>query len=85
MKPTALRLAALFFLVAPLAALQAGDESPIVGAIRWDGWYGDGIVTKAVDASLGPKQANDAPIVGKRNTTTSKPASRTSTRTATAN
>jgi Glycosyltransferase WbsX len=29
------------------------DERPIVGAIRWDAWYGDGDVTKAVEASLG--------------------------------
>jgi hypothetical protein len=48
-----LRLAALFLLLAPLAALQAGDDGPIVGAIRWDGWYGDSTVTKAVEASLG--------------------------------
>ena len=53
MKPTVLRRSALFLLLAPLAALQAGDEGPIVGAIRWDGWYGDGTVTKAVEASLG--------------------------------
>lgn len=32
----------------------AADEAPIVGAIRWDGWYGDGGVVKAVEASLGP-------------------------------
>lgn len=43
-------LAAL--LLAPLAAL-AVDGRPIVGAIRWDGWYGDRMVTKAVEASLG--------------------------------
>ncbi|MFM9964189.1 MAG: hypothetical protein ACKV2Q_23540 [Planctomycetaceae bacterium] len=48
-----LRLAALFLLVAPLAALQACDDGSIVGAIRWDRWYGDGTVTKAVEASLG--------------------------------
>jgi hypothetical protein len=37
-----------------LASANA-DESmhPIVGAIRWDAWYGDGRVTKAVEASLG--------------------------------
>ena len=44
-------LAAL--LLAPLAALHAADESPIVGAIRWDAWYGAGGATKAVEASLG--------------------------------
>ena len=48
-----LRLAALFLLLAPLAALQAGDDGPIVGAIYWDGWCGEGTVTKAVEASIG--------------------------------
>ena len=38
-------------LLAPLAA-HCG-ERPIVGAIRWDGWYGDGGVVKAVEHSLG--------------------------------
>jgi hypothetical protein len=32
--------------------LRASDE-PTVGAIRWDGWYGEGGVVKAVEASLG--------------------------------
>ncbi len=41
------------FLLAALSALHAADDSPIVGAIRWDAWYGDGGVTKAVEASLG--------------------------------
>ncbi len=27
--------------------------TPTVGAIRWDGWYGDGGVVKAVEATLG--------------------------------
>ena len=53
MKTITLLLAALSLLLAPLAALQAGDDGPIVGAIRWDGWYGEGTVTKAVEASLG--------------------------------
>ncbi len=48
-----LHLAALLLLLAPLAALQAGEDGPIVGAIRWDAWYGDGSATKAVEASLG--------------------------------
>ena len=34
----------------------AGDAPPIVGAIRWDGWYGDGNVVKAVEASLGQRK-----------------------------
>jgi hypothetical protein len=41
------------FLYAPLMGLQAKDEAPIVGAIRWDGWYGEGGVVKAVEFSLG--------------------------------
>jgi len=41
--------------LASLAALAAGQEAPpIVGAIRWDGWYGTGSVVKAVEASLSP-------------------------------
>ncbi len=40
-------------LLASLVALHASDETPIVGAIRWDGWYGDGSVVKAVEFSLG--------------------------------
>ena len=44
-------LAAL--LLAPLAVLNAGEEAPIVGAIRWDGWYGDGGVVNEVEHSLG--------------------------------
>ena len=35
-----------------LASLAVGDERPIVGVIRWDAWYGDGGVTKAVEHSL---------------------------------
>lgn len=41
-------------LITSLTALHAADEKPIVGAIRWDGWYGEGGVVKAVEASLGP-------------------------------
>ena len=48
-----LRLAALSILLAPLAVLHAADDRPIVGAIRWDAWYGDASVTKSVEASLG--------------------------------
>lgn len=36
-----------------LTALNAVEEKPIVGAIRWDGWYGEGGVVKAVEHSLG--------------------------------
>ena len=38
-------------LLIPAATL--GEERPIVGAIRWDAWYGDGSVKKAMEASLG--------------------------------
>jgi hypothetical protein len=44
----------LVLLLGSLAATVAADEPPIVGAIRWDGWYGEGGVVKAVEASLGP-------------------------------
>ena len=57
MKPI-VTLAAL--LLTPVAALCGGrseiktdGNAPIVGAIRWDAWYGDGSATKAVEASLG--------------------------------
>ena len=47
-------------LLTPVAALCGGrpevntdGDVPIVGAIRWDAWYGDGSATKAVEASLG--------------------------------
>ncbi len=34
--------------------LHAGPEArPVVGAIRWDAWYGEGSATKAMEASLG--------------------------------
>lgn len=53
MKRTLALFAAL--LLAPLAALHAGEgASPIVGAIRWDGWYGNGAVVKQMEHSLGP-------------------------------
>ena len=40
-------------LLASLTALHAADVAPIVGAIRWDAFYGDGGVTKAVEYSMG--------------------------------
>jgi hypothetical protein len=43
----------LAFLLSSLAATLAADEPPIVGAIRWDGWYGEGGVVKAVEHALG--------------------------------
>lgn len=39
----------------PGPADDAGD--PVVGAIRWDGWYGDrGVVGRTVQESLGPNE-----------------------------
>ena len=35
------------------ASSPAATDPPIVGAIRWDGWYGEGGVVKAVESSLG--------------------------------
>ena len=32
---------------------NAAADASIVGAIRWDAWYGNGGATKAVEASLG--------------------------------
>ncbi len=46
-----LKLIAL--LLCSLAVLHAADEQPIVGAIRWDGWYGEGGVVNEVELSLG--------------------------------
>ncbi len=40
-------------LLGSLTILHAADDMPIVGAIRWDGWYGDGGVVKEVEVSLG--------------------------------
>ena len=38
---------------APLIGVAAIDDAPIVGAIRWDAWYGVGGVVKEVAFSLG--------------------------------
>jgi hypothetical protein len=41
-------------LLLPLAVLNAFEsDAPIVGAIRWDGWYGAGGVVKQMERSLG--------------------------------
>jgi len=46
-------LAAL--LLAPLTVLNAVEGAPpIVGAIRWDGWYGEGAVVRQTEIALGP-------------------------------
>ena len=38
------------------AAEPAGQARPIVGAIRWDAWYGRGGPVAEVERSLGPKK-----------------------------
>ena len=41
--------------LAPLAALRGAESArPIVGAIRWDAWYGENGPVKHVETSLGP-------------------------------
>ncbi len=40
-------------LIAQRETLRAAESAPIVGAIRWDAWYGSGDATKAVEVSLG--------------------------------
>jgi hypothetical protein len=50
---TTIAIVTALMLITPLTTLSGGDEAPIVGAIRWDGWYGDGNVVRAVEASLG--------------------------------
>lgn len=42
-----------FVLGATLAVASAAEVPPIIGAIRWDGWYGEGSVVRAVEHSLG--------------------------------
>jgi hypothetical protein len=44
----------IVLLLTTRTALHAADEKPIVGAIRWDGGYGEGGGVKAEEASLGP-------------------------------
>ena len=51
MKPC--RVLCITLLSASLPGLLVADEAPIVGAIRWDGFYGDGGVVDAVEFSLG--------------------------------
>ena len=46
------RLGLISVLFAFWGTSRASDE-PTLGAIRWDGWYGDGGVVKAVEATLG--------------------------------
>lgn len=50
MKPT---LSALMLSVVAMASFATEPQPPIVGAIRWDAWYGDKSMTPAVEASLG--------------------------------
>jgi len=39
--------------LAPVSPGAGIEDAPTVGAIRWDGWYGDETVTKAVEYTLG--------------------------------
>jgi len=43
----------LVVFVSALPAALCAESPPIVGAIRWDGWYGEGDVVQAVQSSLG--------------------------------
>jgi Glycosyltransferase WbsX len=43
----------MLLLVLSWSLTTLAEDAPIVGAIRWDGWYGDASVTKAVESSLG--------------------------------
>ncbi|MCX6901061.1 MAG: glycoside hydrolase family 99-like domain-containing protein [Verrucomicrobia bacterium] len=53
MKPTLTLLTGL--LLASLAVVHAAESTPpIVGAIRWDAWYGETGPVKHTEASLGP-------------------------------
>ncbi|MCX6908474.1 MAG: hypothetical protein NTY01_10575, partial [Verrucomicrobia bacterium] len=53
MKPAIISLTTL--LLAPLVALHAAESTPpIVGAIRWDAWYGETGPVKHTETSLGP-------------------------------
>lgn len=52
-------LAAVMALCWPASATAAGPPSrPLVGAIRWDGWYGGsrGVVGKVLEECLGPQR-----------------------------
>lgn len=43
----------LLLLLVISTTIACADEHPTVGAVRWDAWYGNGGVTRAVEASLG--------------------------------
>ena len=40
-------------LLACFVRAEGENARPIIGAIRWDGWYGEGAVVRAVEHSLG--------------------------------
>ena len=45
---------AAVLLAPPAAPYAAETEQPIVGAIRWDAWYGENGPVKQTEVSLGP-------------------------------
>jgi hypothetical protein len=48
-----LRFIAVIAVLLSAAAGGWAATRPIVGAIRWDGWYGEGFVVKQTETSLG--------------------------------
>jgi hypothetical protein len=51
--PSMKRFSFLLLLISPLMLRAEEASRPMIGAIRWDGWYGEGGVAKAVESSLG--------------------------------
>ena len=52
--------------VTNLNTVESATAPPIIGAIRWDGWYGTGGVVRAVEQTLGqPKYHNRLPWFAK--------------------
>ena len=41
---------------APSTNSPAESQRPVIGAIRWDAWYGEGSVTKALEKTLGQRK-----------------------------
>jgi len=49
-------LLVVVLLASPTVAGSPAPPRPIVGAIRWDGWYGRGDVVRQVESSLGQRK-----------------------------